>query len=230
MKKQVLVVGLGRFGASLATSLGRLNYEVLAIDIDQKITEAIAPGVTHAAQADATDEEALKDLDAGSFDVAIVAIGSAIESSVLATILLKNFEIPYIVARANNELHGQILTRIGADTVVYPELDAGTRLAHLVRAPSVVEYMPISSNFGVSKIIAPQYFNGLKLSDIGFRSKSNDGITLVLMQRDGDIILNPRMSEVLSGEEVLVVAGPDDDLDQLLVRANEKYGNKKKDK
>jgi trk system potassium uptake protein TrkA len=160
MKRQVMVIGLGRFGSCLATSLGRLGYEVLAVDIDQERTEAIASEVTHAAQADATNEEALKALDAGSFDVAIVAIGSAIESSVLSTMLLKNFEIPYVIARANNELHGKILTRIGADTVVYPEMDAGTHLAHLVRARNVVEYVPIAKNFGISKITSPSYFTG----------------------------------------------------------------------
>jgi trk system potassium uptake protein TrkA len=226
MKKQAMVIGLGRFGTSLATSLGRLGYEVLAVDIDQRRTEAISSEVTHAAQADATSEEALKDLDAGSFDVAIVAIGSATESSVLSTILLKDFKIPYIIARANNELHGKILTRIGADTVVYPEMDAGRRLAHLVRARNVVEYVPIAKNFGVSKITAPQYLAGHKLSDIGFDKKSGRGVTLVLLQRGDDIILNPKMSEVLRGEETLIVAGQDDDLDQLLLKANEKYGEK----
>jgi len=179
MKRQVMVIGLGRFGTSLVKSLSLLGYEVLAVDIDQHRTEAVANEVTHATQADATNEEALKDLDAGSFDVAIVAIGSAIESSVLSTILLKSFEIPYIIARANNELHGKILTRIGADTVVYPELDAGTRLAHLVRARNVVEYISVARNFGISKITIPQYFSGHKLSEIGFAQKSEKGITLI---------------------------------------------------
>ena len=224
MKRQVMVIGLGRFGSSLATTLGRLNYEVLAVDISQRRTEAIASEVTHAAQADATSEDALKDLDAGSFDVAIVAIGSAIEASVLSTILLKNFEIPYIIARANNELHGKILNRIGADTVVYPELDAGTRLAHLVRARNVAEYVPIAKNFGVSKITAPRYFEGHKVSEIGFSEKQGKGVSLVLLQRGDDIVLNPKMSEVLSGEEVLVVVGHDDDLDQLLLKADESFG------
>ena len=226
MKRQVMVIGLGRFGTSLVKSLSLLGYEVLAVDIDQRRTEAVASEVTHATQADATSEEALKDLDAGSFDVAIVAIGSVIESSVLSTILLKNFEIPYIIARANNELHGKILTRIGADTVVYPELDAGTRLAHLVRARNVVEYISVARNFGISKITIPQYFSGHKLSEIGFTQNSDKGITLILLQRGDDIILNPKMSEVLRQEEVLIVAGQDDDLDQLLLKASEKYGEK----
>jgi trk system potassium uptake protein TrkA len=86
--------------------------------------------------------------------------------------LLKNFEIPYVIARANNELHGKILTRIGADTVVYPEMDAGIRLAHLVRARNVEEYVPVAKNFGVSKITSPTYFTGHKLSEIGFGQKS----------------------------------------------------------
>ncbi len=114
-----------------------------------------------------------------------------------------------IFTRANNQLHGKILTRIGADTVVYPELDAGTKLAHLMRARNVVEYVPVASNYSISKITSPQYFAGHKLSELGFGQKADKGINLILLHRDEDIVLNPKMSEVLKAEDVLIVAGKD---------------------
>jgi trk system potassium uptake protein TrkA len=220
-----MVIGLGRFGTNLAMSLNRLGYEVLAVDASERHTQAIASDVTRVAQADATDEEVLRELDAGSFDIAIVAIGSAIESSVLATILLKKFEVPYIIARANNELHGSILTRIGADMVVYPEIDAGARLAHLVRDKNVVEHIPAGRNYGVTKITAPHHFIDHKLSDLGF-DRDREGLTLVLLQRGDEIILSPGMSEKVKEDDVLILAGKGDELEQLLTRAEKKYAQK----
>jgi len=226
MKRQVMVIGLGRFGTSLATALSRLGYEVLAVDTNERRTQAIASGVTRVAQADATDEDVLRDLDAGSFDIAIVAIGSAIESSVLATILLKKFEVPYIIARANNELHGSILTRIGADMVVYPEMDAGARLAHLVRAKNVVEHIPVAKNYGVTKLTAPHHFIDHELSAIGFDQEGDKGASLILLQRGDEVILNPEMTEKVQEDDVLIVAGKGDDLERLLTRAEKKYAQK----
>ncbi len=226
MKRQVLVIGLGRFGTSLATALNRLGYEVLAVDLNERRTQDVAPDVTRVAQADTTDEDVLRDLDAGSFDIAAVAIGSPIENSVLTTILLKKFEVPYIIARANNELHGSILTKIGADMVVYPEMDAGIRLAYLVRAKNVVEYIPVAKNYGVTKLWAPHHFIGHKLSDIGFDQKGGKGVSLVLLQRDDEVILNPGMSEKVKESDVLIVAGKGDDLEHLLTRAEKKYAQK----
>jgi trk system potassium uptake protein TrkA len=118
MKKQIVVIGLGQFGTSLATTLACLGHDVLALDRNEKEVQNVASQVTHAVQVDATNETLLKELGVGNFDIAIVGIGSRIESSVLATILVKKLGVPYVIARADSELHGSILEKIGADRVV----------------------------------------------------------------------------------------------------------------
>jgi trk system potassium uptake protein TrkA len=130
MKKQVAVIGLGRFGVGLANTLLDMGYDVLALDVDEDRVQAVASQVSRAIHADATDEAVLRGLGIDKFDVAIVSMGSDIEHSVLTTILMRKLGVPLIVARADNELHGIILDKIGADKVIYPEREMGTRVAH----------------------------------------------------------------------------------------------------
>jgi trk system potassium uptake protein TrkA len=223
MKRQIMVIGLGRFGWSLAVTLHHLGYEVLAIDKDEKKAQGISSEVTHAVHADATDEEVLKDLDAKSFNIAVVAIGSTIQSSVMATLLLKNLEIPYVIARADDQLHGSILSKIGADLVVYPEMDAGSRLAYLLRAKNVVAYMPVASDYGITKLTSPEYMKGKKLSEIGFSPADKDGITPVLIKSEDEIFYNPELSYQIKSGDILVVAGSGADLDKILAEADQRY-------
>src|SRR3972149_10498577 len=142
MKRQVVVVGLGRFGISLAGSLSSAGYDVLALDSSERNVQAASAQITHAVHADATDEAVLNELGVKDFDVAIVAIGSDIQSSVMATVLLKKLAIPYVIARANNLLHAEILKRIGADKGGFPEYDMGNRVAHELVLGNVSDYLP----------------------------------------------------------------------------------------
>ena len=219
MKKQVLVIGLGRFGVSLANTLYSIGHDVLAIDKAEENVQAVASQITHAIQADATNETILKELGVSNFDVAIVAIGSAIENSVLSTILLKKLGVPYVIARANNELHGSILDKIGADRVVYPEYEMGNRVARGVTLSNISDYMPIASGYGVAKMIAPQHFVGQKLSEIGFGPKGKWEVAILLIQREKEVIVNPSQQEVIKPSDVLVIAGNDDKLEKLLTEA-----------
>jgi trk system potassium uptake protein TrkA len=143
MKKQIVVIGLGRFGTSLANTLTNTGHEVLAIDKDEERVQNISSKITHAVQADATNETVLKDLGIKNFDIAIVSMGSDIKSSVLATLLLKKMGINHLIARAYDDLHAAILERIGADTVVSPERDMGARVAQGVTLLHVYDYMSV---------------------------------------------------------------------------------------
>jgi len=139
MKKQVLVVGLGRFGSSLAKTLAMLGCQVMAIDSRQEHVEELADSVTQALQMDASDEQAFKQIGAGNFDVAVVSTGSDQNASVIVTLMCKEVGIPLVVAKANSELHAKILYKIGADKVVFPERDMGIRVARtLLDRKSVV--------------------------------------------------------------------------------------------
>ena len=219
MKKQVLILGLGRFGISLATALFNMGHDVMAIDDDEKRVQNVASQITHAIQADATDETVLKELGVTSFDVAIVTIGEAIQNSVLSTILLKKLGVPYVIARAESELHGSILEKIGADRVVYPEREMGTMLAHGLTLSDVDDYIPVAPNYGVSKLRALPNFVGKTLSELELGRKGKWGQAVLLIKRGKEVIVTPDMKEKVEEEDVLILSGSDDKLEQFLEEA-----------
>lgn len=217
MKRQIVVIGLGRFGVSVAETLSTTGHDVLAIDRDEKSVQSVASKITHAIQADATNEAVLKEIGVSNFEIAIVAIGSAIESSVLTTILLKKLGVPRVIARANSELHKTILEKIGADVVVSPEQEMGRRLAHGATLLGVSSYMDVISNYGIAKLVTPPELTGKSLSDIGFGPKGKWEVAVLLIQRDKEIIVNPGQSETIKPEDTLILSGNDDNLEKLLV-------------
>jgi len=222
MKKQIVVIGLGRFGASVARTLHSIGHDVLALDRDEKTVQSVSPDITHSIQADGTNENVLRELGIGNFDIAIVAIGSAVESSVLATILLKNLGVPYVIARADNTLHGSILEKIGADKVVYPEQEMGARIAHVVTLPEISYYMPLVADYGVTRMSAPAYLVGEKLSDLGFGPRGKWEIAVMLIQREKEIIVTPSQQELVRTGDIIVLAGNNDNLEKLLEEARNK--------
>ncbi len=231
MKKQIVVIGLGRFGVSVARTLYSIGHDVLAIDTDEKTVQSVAAEITHAIQADGTNETVLRELGISNFDIAIVAIGEAIESSVLSTILVKKLGVPYVIARADNDLHGSILEKIGADKVVSPEQEMGARVAQVVTLAEVSYYMPLVPGYGVARMTAPPYFIGEKLVDLGFGPKGKWEVAVVLIQRQKEIIVTPSQQEVIRDGDVLVVAGNNDNLEKLMQMAKnhafeEEHNNK----
>ena len=227
MGKQIVVVGLGRFGISLASMLSRLGHDVLALDRDGEIVQSVASEVTHAVQVEATSEAALKELGIGNFDIAVVAIGSGIQSSVLATILLKRLGIPYVIARANDELHGDILEKIGADKVVYPEREMGERIGHEATLGDISGYMPVIPGYGIAKIEAKPGFVGKSLSDLGVGPKGRLGVAVLLIQRGKEVIVTPRESQTIDSGDVLIISGNDEKLGEFLARTTSSEENKK---
>jgi trk system potassium uptake protein TrkA len=230
MKKQIAVIGLGRFGSSVALTLQNMGNDVLAIDRAEDCVQSISHHITHAVQADATNETILKDLGVGHFDIAIVSMGTDIKSSVLTTIILKNLGVKYIIARANDELHGSILDKIGADTVVYPEREMGARTAFNVILKDVTDYMTVVSGYGIAKLVPPEHLVGSKLSDIGFGPKGKWEVAVLLIQRENEIIVNPGQKETIKEDDILIIAGGDDKLEKLLTKVdNDSLNHKNKD-
>jgi trk system potassium uptake protein TrkA len=219
MKKQVAIIGLGRFGVGLANTLLGMGYDVLALDVDEERVQAVASQISRAIHADATDEAVLRGLGIDKFDVAIVSMGSDIEHSVLTTILLRKLGVPLIVARADNELHGTILDKIGADKVIYPEREMGTRVAHGLTLTSVLDYMSIAPSYGVAKIDPPNTFVGRTLSELGLGPEGKWEVAVLLLQREREIIVSPDRMEVVKPDDVLIVSGNDSRLEQLLTEA-----------
>lgn len=219
MKRQIVVIGLGRFGISLASTLYKMGHDVLAIDKDEKLVQDISPEVTHAVQADATNEGILEDLGIRNFDYGIVAIGTEIQNSVLCTILLKRIGVPNVIAKAENTLHGIILEKIGADKVVHPEREAGTRVAHELTLVDVIDYISVSSRYGVAMLAAPAYFVNKTLTELELGRGGRWGVAVLLIQRGKEVIVTPDRAETIRAGDILVMSGDDDNLERLLTTA-----------
>lgn len=216
MKKQVAVVGLGRFGSDVAKTLYQNGHDVLAIDTSEKRVQEVMGQVTYAVQGDATDEAVLRELAVPNFDAGVVAIGSDIQANIMVTVLLKTMGVPYVVARAFNSLHGNTLERIGADKVIHPEAEMGVRLAHSLFNPDVQEYMELTADFGISRFKVPERFANMSLKESGFAgARDKYGLSVLAIKRGKDVTINPDNDDKLLSGDILVVAGRDELLEKL---------------
>ncbi|MBB5633375.1 trk system potassium uptake protein TrkA [Cryobacterium mesophilum] len=200
----VLVIGLGRFGAGAAGQLDRLGREVLAVDESQALVQKWAERVTHAVQADARSIEALRQIGAEDFSVAVVAVGSSIEASVLITANLVDLKIPQIWAKAISQSHGKILARIGANHVIYPEAEAGERVAHLVSG-RMLDFIEFDDDFAMVKMYPPKSIRGVPLSDTDIRKKF--GVTVVGVKSPGAEFTYATAETVISNHDLIIVSG-----------------------
>lgn len=211
--KQYLVLGLGRFGTSLARTLCELGQEVLAVDEDEALVNAIAPHVTQAMQLDATDEAALQTLGVNNFDAAIVSIGQNTRDSILVCVLLKELGVPYLIAKANDELHAKVLRKIGADRVVFPEQDMGARLARGILAPNVLDLMNLSDDYQIVEIHVPSKWVGNSI--IGVNVRRHYGLNILAIHRRGQFLVAPAPDMLFESGDTLLVMGRKDDLERL---------------
>lgn len=214
--KQFAVIGLGRFGTSVARTLAGMGYDVLAIDQREERVQDIMEHVTHAVQVDAVDEHALKSLGIRNFDVVIVAIGQDVQASILTTVLLKEMGVRRVVAKANTELHGKVLARVGADKVVFPERDMGVRVARALVSQNILDQIELSPDYSIVELIAPPEFVGKTLQESAIRTRF--GVTVLAIRRDRDIIISPGPAQVVKEGDVLVVVGRNDRLEKLEAR------------
>ena len=210
MTKQFAVIGLGRFGASVARTLYTLGYDVLGIDSNEENTQTLADNLTHVVTADATDENTLKALGIRNFDVVIVGIGGDIQSSILTTIILKELGIKYLVAKAQNELHGKVLNKIGADRVVFPERDMGIRVAHNLISPKVLDFVEFSPDFNIVELaVIPMWYNK-SLRELNMREKY--GLNIIAIKTDENTNVSPKADDILKEGEILIVTGSKEDI------------------
>ena len=222
MKKQVVVIGLGRFGSSVAKELYQMGHDVLAIDLEERNVQDMLGHVTYGVRADATNEAVLKELGVSNFDVAVMAIGSDIQASILVTVLLKDLGIPYIIARAINELHSNTMERIGADRVVYPEQEMGRKLAHIGFEPGVLDYMEVAPNYGLTKLRPPEQKIKRTLEEAGLAGpKDKYGIAVLAIRRGRECFLVPAKDEDIRPGDVLIVAGNNEQLGKIQISPKE---------
>ena len=209
----VAVIGLGRFGSSLALELVRGGHQVLGIDNDDKIVQSLAGELTHVVTANTTDEETLKELGLADLDVAVVAIGADLEASILTTSLLLQIGVKQLWVKANSTAHGRILEQIGAHHVIFPEYEMGRRVAHMVTGESL-DYVQIDEDFVMVKSVCPESFDGQDLAELKIRSTYH--VTVVATKKpDGEY--KPAFPDtVLNSGDHLVVAGGKKALDEFV--------------
>jgi len=224
--KRFAVIGLGRFGKKLAIALAMSGAEVIAVDRDRTVIDSIRDQVSHAVRLDATDEEALKAQGVDKVNVAIVGIGQggqAFESAVLAVVNLKQMGVKQIYARAQSLIAGQVLSSVGADEVIYPEVESAQRWAYKLIAPQIGEKIDFAPGYSLARIKAPKSFNDKTVMELQLRQKYN--INLVAIKRSetskskkgekAGIINVPMPNTVIYTDDILMVAGSDADLAKL---------------
>ena len=213
LKKQFVVIGLGRFGASFAKTLIEQKNEVLVIDSDMHMVEPFMNTATLAVQADATDENVLQELGVQNYEYAVVAIGDDVRASILVTLLLKEINVKTVIAKAQDARHGKMLEKIGADRVIYPERDMGERLAKQLNSTHLIEHINLSSQYDFIEITAPKSFFNKSIRELS--TEAHGRFTIVAIKKDEDVNILPLAATVIEPEDIILIIGDIDYLKKL---------------
>lgn len=213
MKRQFCIIGCGRFGATVANKLTELGCEVMVIDTDEETIQNIANDVTYAVQADATDENSLKSIGVRNFDVVIISIGENIQSSILVTLMVKELGVKHIVAKAQNELHGKVLSKIGANRIVYPEKEMGIRIAKNLVSDNILDYIELAPDYSIMEVLTLEEWLGKNLMEINMRAKY--GVNVMAIKHGTEINIAVTADNTIKEGDILVVIGHNDDLKKI---------------
>ncbi|MTI69777.1 MAG: TrkA family potassium uptake protein [Firmicutes bacterium] len=211
--RQFVVIGCGRFGTSVAETLYNLGYDVLAIDKSEEKVQEISDKVTHAVQADAIDETTLKTLGIRNFDVAVVTIGSDMQASIMATLIAKELGVKLVIAKAQNELHAKVLEKTGADRVVFPERDMGSRVAHNLVSSNILDYIEFAPDYSIVEVTVMKDWENKALKDLNLPTEY--GINVIAIKRDQEMNISPYADDLIKKGDVLIVIGANKDLRKL---------------
>jgi trk system potassium uptake protein TrkA len=215
---QFAVIGLGRFGSSLAKELMALGYEVLGIDRDQEAVDELQDTLTHAVAADATDEMVLRSLGIRNLDCVVVAIGDDIQASIMTAILLKDMGVKMVVAKALSAMHGKVLDKIGVDRIIYPERDMGVRVAHQLVSPNLLDYIELSQQYTIAELSVPKKLAGQSLRQLNTRAKY--GCSIVAINKKAGMIIAPTADDSVVENDIMVVIGTNEQIDDFEAALN----------
>lgn len=211
--RSFLVIGLGRFGSSVASELFRLGHEVLAVDKDEALVNDIAREVTHAVACDARDESALRALSVKNYDCAIVGVGDDVAASAIITVNLKELGAKKIICKANSGVHQLLLEKVGADKVVFPEREMAQKLAQSLSSDSILDYIELSKDFGLAEVKAPSAWVGKSIGAIGIRAKY--GVNIIAARENGGIAVSPSADFIILKSTSLMVVGNYKDIEAI---------------
>lgn len=213
-RKEFLVAGLGRFGTSVAITLKKSGCQVLAVDKDEEKIEDILKEVTHAVTADVTDPDQLKDLGVKNYDGAIIAIGSEFETSILATILIKEMGIPFVLAKASSDVQARILKKVGADKIILPEKEMGVRVATNLTMGNFFDAIEISATYSMMEVDALPEWENRKLHELNLRAKH--GLNVIGIRHGEELEISPGPDSKISHNDIMIVIGKNDILNSLV--------------
>ena len=213
MKKEFVVIGLGRFGGSVCKELHRLGHQVLAIDIKEEKVNAVLTDSTRAVIADASREEVLKLLGVGNFDYAVVAIGDNMQASIMCTLLLKEMGVRNVWVKAQNANHKKVLAKIGADRVIQPEYDMGIRVANQIQSGKLQEYIELSEEYSISELDISKRLANKTLNELNIRAKY--GCTILAIKNGDKVNISPSAEDKLYEGDRIVVIGKNNDIKRL---------------
>jgi trk system potassium uptake protein TrkA len=214
MSRQFVVIGLGRLGSAMISTLTSLGHDVLGIDTDEEVIQELSaefPGA-HLVAADATEESVLRDLDVGQFDGAAVVIGENLEAGILAAANVKEMGVPFVVARAVSKLHARVLQRIGVDRIIEPEKDMGAQVARTMASPAVIDYVDLGGDEALIEAEVPKEWVNKSLAELHLARKS--GLTVLAVKPKGEAGTIPDADTVLGEGDVIVVGGTKENLDR----------------
>lgn len=212
MVKQFIIIGLGRFGGSIARTLAEMGHEILAIDQNEDRVQEFANIVTQVVQADATDEKLLLDLGARNFDNAVVSIGDDIQASILTTLILKEIGVPHVTVKAISELHQKVLEKIGADKVIHPERDMGIRVARHLISENILDHIELSSEYSLAEVVATEAVTGKNLAALDVRARFGCNVIAIRSSRGDKMNIAPDANEEIQPGDVFIVIGRNEDV------------------
>ncbi|MGD9568010.1 MAG: TrkA family potassium uptake protein [Sedimentibacter sp.] len=207
--KQIIVIGCGRFGSSAAKTLTKLGHDVMVVDENPDIIKDISEFVAHAVQMDAIDEASFRTIGLRNFDVAIIAIGSDIQASIMGTLIAKEAGVPLVIAKAANETHGRVLLKIGADKIIYPERDMGMRVAYGLVSPNIMDVIEFSPDYSIVETVALEEWEGKTLSDLNL---GRHGLTIIAIKTGEHINIVPSSETNINNGDVVVILGSNKNL------------------
>lgn len=212
---QFAVIGLGRFGRAVCSSLHKMGYEVLGTDIDEKlVAQALTQKIaSHAIQLDSTEPEALKEAGIFEMDTVIVAIGNYLQESIITTLNVKEAGVKNVIAKASSEIHGKLLKRVGADRVVFPEHEAGCALAETLTKPAILDRFELDPENSIVEVLVPKEFHDRTLADLNLRSRY--GISILAVCSGEKFITNPAPGQKLKEGSIMIVIGGNKDIEKL---------------
>ena len=207
---QYLVVGLGRFGRAIAETLCEFDAEVLGIDNDMALVEDMKDRITHVVQMNAMDRDAMEALGVSEFDAAFVTMGSDIRASGTITLMLKELGVKLVIAKAQDEFHGRMLEKLGADSILFPERDMGRRIAHNILTGNVIDFLELSPDFSMAEILPRPEWVGKSLRVLDLRGKA--GINIVVIKHPDNALTLPKLDTVIGEKDVLLVVAEENTL------------------